>query len=450
MYALVDCDHFFASCERVFRPDLATRPVAVLSNQDGCVIARSPEVKALGIKMGEPFFMCKTQLQKANTAVFSANFQLYADLSARLMTVLKSMSSKVEVYSIDEAFIDLSHLSSTTLLSFAKHLKARLWKEIGIPVSIGIATNMTLAKLATRFAKQHHEGIWMIQEVWEREQALRQTPLHEIWGIGTRWAQALIRQGLNHAWDLTCASTQQISILNRCGRQSIDELKGHRRFTLQTLPPPRKSIRVSRTFGEQVFDEIALCEAMSHFASKLGARLRRHQLTTASLLIWLEATQAHIKTSALRPRRASFRLIVPLAVRTSDSSTLIEMVLQATRNLYQIWLKQRILNPSELGGWRKGGILALDLLSHEIHPLEICAPSPARIALSTLEDQLNQRFGRTTAQIGATPKSQRSRPQGNWRGRSEFCSPRYTSTWGELLVIDLDRVYQPSLQRALR
>lgn len=441
MYALVDCDHFFASCERVFRPDLARRPVAVLSNQDGCVIARSPEVKALGVKMGEPFFMCKQRLEEAHSAVFSANFQLYSDLSARLMSALKALSRQVEVYSIDEAFLDLSHISSAERLSFARDLKAQLWRELGIPVSVGIGETMTLAKLATRFAKRERDGVWMISGPRERELALKQTPLAEVWGIGPRWAQSLTRQGLDDAWDLTQASPLQLTSLNRCGRQTVDELSGHVRFTLQSAPQPRKSARVSRTFGEQVLDEPALLEAMSHFASKLGARLRRHQLTAASLLISLEATQPQARPQpGRRPPRAHFRLSVALSARTADSSSIIEATLCATRQLYQRWQEARRGSPFELGGWRKGGVLALDLAPLSRAPLELFAPSEARVALSALEDQLNHRFGSQTAQVGATPKSYIQRPHGGWRAHSAYRSPRYTSAWGELLTIDIDRV----------
>jgi DNA polymerase V len=303
---------------------------------------------------------------------------------------------------------------------------------------------MTLAKLAARSAKRTPEGVWMIDGPIERELTLRQTPLDEIWGIGPRWAKALARQGIDDAWALVHASALQRSPLNRCGRQTVDELAGQVRFTLQTAPQPRKSARVSRTFGEQVFDEGALCEAMSHFASKLGARLRRHQLTTTTLLVSLEATQAQARPQpGRRPPRAHFRLSVPLSSRTADSSTLIEGTLSATRALYQRWREARREAPFELGGWRKGGVLALDLSPQARAPLELFAPSASRVTLSALEDQLNQRFGRQTAQLGATPKSVSPRPQGAWRARSAYRSPRYTSAWGELLTIDVDRVYRP-------
>ena len=449
MYALVDCDHFFASCERVFRPELARRPVAVLSNQDGCVIARSPEVKALGVKMGEPLFQCQAKLHEAHAVVFSANFQLYADLSARVMSALKTLSERVEVYSIDEAFLDLSHLSPLERYRVARDAHELILREVGVPVSVGLGETMTLAKLASRFAKRSPERVWLIEGPADRELALRQTALDEVWGIGPRWARALNRQGLSSAWELTLASPQQLAPLNRCGQQTVDELCGQRRFTLQTAPQPRKSARVSRTFGEQVFCEVALCEAMSHFASKLGARLRRHQLTAASLRVWLEAARPSAQRSRAhaRPPRARFALSIPLPARTSDSATLIKETLRATRQLYRAWQRERVAAPHELGGWRKGGVLALDLLSREVEPLALHAPPPARVALSELEDQLNRRFGRQTAQLGATPKSQLKRAQGAWRARSAFRSPRYTSAWGELLTINIDRVYA---QRALR
>jgi len=440
-FALIDCDHFFASCERVFRPDLARRPVAVLSNQDGCVIARSPEVKALGVKMGEPLFQCESRLRAAGASVFSANFQLYADLSARIMEVLGDFGSRLQVYSIDEAFIELRGLSPSARLCLAAELRDAVWREVGVPVSIGLGETMTLAKLASRFAKRSAARVWQLEGAESRRAALAQSALDEVWGIGPRWARALTRQGLDNALALTEASSLQLSALNRVGRQTVDELKGERRFMLETAPPQRKSARVSRSFAEQVFDEVALCEAMSHFASKLGARLRRQGLTSASLVVWLEAAQPGARHASGRPQRAHFKAERALPQPCNDSSTLIQVSLEATRQLARAWaLKRRQGQP--LGGWRKGGILALDLRAEEERALDFYAPNPARAQLSALEDQLNQRFGRQTAQVGGSPKAQRARPQGAWRQRASWRSPRYTSSWAELLTINVDEVYK--------
>ena len=448
MFALIDCDHFFASCERVFRPDLWKRPVAVLSNNDGCVIARSPEVKALGIKMGEPFFQCKDVLNYHNVALFSSNFSLYADLSNRVIHTIReliesSSRPRVEVYSIDEAFVDLQGLSPSSYQDLAYSLKCEIFRRTGIPVSIGIAPSKTLAKVSTHFAKKTKEHIYLIQTEDQRLEALRSLPVEAIWGVGQKWAERLKRVGLDSALDLAQASPQRLrTVANHINLKRLArELRGERCIPLESSPPPRASIQYSRTFSSPISHPQELQEAVAAFAAELGRRLRSHQRRTGTLLLWLSTSLPHRgrrTNRSSRPLTYTLKLSKSTPAYTDDTSSLIRLahilcstlVLQAEKEA-----------PSHLKRplrWRKAGLLALDLRDHTQLELNLVQPNSKLRRLSQLEDELNRRFGRGTASIGGlpnlrSPSSSLSSP--SWQSRHSALSPRYTTCWTDLPIV---------------
>ena len=455
LFALVDCDHFYASCERVFRPDLWKRPVAVLSNNDGCVIARSPEVKALGIKMGTPFFQCKTLLRSNHAEVFSANFPLYGDLSHRVMNTLRYSlndrqdltQAQVEVYSIDEAFIELTITANTDLEALVRELRAHIFQHVGIPVSIGISTTKTLAKAATYFAKRNPSRVAFILNEYDRVCALRQMPIDDVWGIGHRWAKRLKQAGMTTALELADVTTRRLKHIahNINLTRSVYELRGQSCIALDLAPPPRRSMRYSRTFSQRIHQRSTLDDAISDFAGRIANQLRNYQRKAGSLSLWLSApipTQAGQRTTR-RPHHYVLRQSLSFLQPCSDTPTLI----RAGQSLLSSSLEQAYQEAphclSRPIGWRKAGITALDLRDDLQGILNLAPPNPRRVLLSELEDQLNQRFGLGTARIGGIPfkrhvdhhRHQRSSAEA-WRPKALMLSPRYTTCWADLPMID--------------
>jgi DNA polymerase V len=439
MFALVDCDHFFVSCERVFRPDLWHKPVAVLSNNDGCIIARSPEVKALGIKMGTPLFQCKAILRQHQVSLFSSNFSLYADLSSRVINTIKSMiesstSLRVEVYSIDEAFIDLKGWHHDHLESLANSLRQTIFKQTGIPVSIGIGLTKTLAKVATRLAKDSCSGTYLISSERDRLKSLYQLPIADVWGIGRRWADRLQRLGIDRAFDLSIASHDQIK---RAARHSYllrvaKELNGERCIPLNLSPPARSSIQYSRSFAHAIKDRAVLEDMISAFAGQLGRRLRSHNLRAGSLLLWLSAPL--INNYKHKGKSSTYRLKMTLALPTytDDSSTLIQCAL----HLMSLLIKKAKYETSKSFSWRKAGLIAVDLRDDSQLELALIQPNPKRRKLSQLEDELNRRFGRGTARLGGIPiKVSKIENAPSWSTKQAFLSPKYTTSWADLPIV---------------
>lgn len=290
MIGLADCNNFFCSCERVFDPSLEGRPVVVLSNNDGCIVARSEEAKALGLKMGEPYFKVREFLERNGVAVFSSNHQLYGDMSTRVMSVLASMLPSISVYSIDEAFLDLRGLGTPDQLhDYALEVRERVRRCTGIPVSIGIAPTKTLAKVASRFAKRHagYRGVCMIDTAEKREKALALFEVGDIWGIGRRQARTLEYYGVRTALDLTRRPAEWVrKHLTVTGERIREELLGNSCISIEA-PPHKQSIRTSRTFpGTGISDLGLMEEAIANFASSCSRKLRRDACVCSLLRVY--------------------------------------------------------------------------------------------------------------------------------------------------------------------
>lgn len=289
MFALADCNNFFASCERVFRPDLQGKPVIVLSNNDGCAIARSNEAKALGIKMGAPFFKIKDIVRRHNVAVFSGNMALYGDMSQRVRWVLEEFAPGIEVYSIDEAFLDLRGMKNIDFDAYAKRISAQCWKMTSIPVSVGIAPTKTLAKIASKLCKQYPKlrGGCYMHRPQDIEKVLRKFPIEDVWGIGRRTAPKLKARGVNTAYEFTQMPEGVVRMmLGIGGVRTWKELRGIPCLEFEDGFEAKQSICVSRSFSSEIYEVKELQEQIANFASAMASKLRKQQSVTSEMVVF--------------------------------------------------------------------------------------------------------------------------------------------------------------------
>jgi DNA polymerase V len=280
MFALVDCNNFYPSCEKLFNPKLNGRPVVVLSNNDGCVIARSKEAKDVGIVMGSPAFMMKEVIQKYNVAVFSSNYTLYGDLSDRVMQTLASFVPCIEIYSIDEAFLYLEDLVYMDLLKLGVEIKEAVKQNIGIPVSVGIAPTKTLAKMANRFAKKMRKdvGVHWAANNEMIEEMLAFTEIGDVWGIGHQYSLYLKKNGFKTALDFVKAPDEWVrKNMTVVGQRMLNELRGIRAIMSLSAPMPKKNICTSRSFGKLLTDKSEISIAVSNYAAQCAKKLRQQK-----------------------------------------------------------------------------------------------------------------------------------------------------------------------------
>ena len=349
MIAIADCNNFFVSCERVFQPMLRNVPVVVLSNNDGCVIARSNEAKRLGIKMGVPFYQVKELVEKEGVQVRSSNFPLYGDMSNRVIAIIRRHIPRIEKYSIDECFMDVDAIQDIT--NYCIDLRQKVNKCIGIPISIGIAPTKTLAKIASHFAKRYqgYRGVCMIKDEEQREKALRLTPIDDVWGVGRRNAKKLVALGVKTAYDLTQWREDRVRrVLNKPGVQMWLELQGKPQFILET-PAAKKQVSTSRTFNESISDKNILRQRIADFASLCAERLRMDGSAARSIM-------SYICTNRFREDQYQYNNAarVVLDVATSDVREIVSAAEKAFDAIYrQGYLYKRagvVLGDIEHGG----------------------------------------------------------------------------------------------------
>lgn len=332
LIGLADCNNFFVSCERAFRPDLQARPVLVLSNNDGCVVSRSNEVKALGIKMGVPFYQIKEIVEKHNIAVFSSNYELYGDMSSRVMSMLSSFTPRLEQYSIDEAFLDFSDMqfSDGTLHDYCVNIIRSINRGVHIPVSMGIAPTRTLAKMASKFAKQYpaYKGVCIIDSDEKREKALKLFPVADVFGIGRKANAKLQYYGVETAWDYISLKEGFVrNLLTVQGVRTWRELKGESALQMDELPE-KKSICVSRSFSEQgVNEREKLEEAVSNFASECARKLREQHTCCSQMLVFAATSRFRTELPSDYISRT-----VTFQVPTASTTELIQNAMQVIRS----------------------------------------------------------------------------------------------------------------------
>ena len=418
IFALIDCNNFYVSCERLFRPALEGRPVVVLSNNDGCIIARSNEVKALGIAMGEPFFKCRKFIEAHQVQVFSSNYALYGDISQRVMTVLGQLEPVVEVYSIDEAFIGLPPGNAGALLANGRHIRETVRKQVGIPVSIGFGSTKTLAKIANRIAKKQpdHGGVFVLPG-GDISSILAGIAAGDVWGIGRQHSRKLAAWGIHTALDLRNADDAWLrKQLTITGLRTAMELRGVSCHPLEESPPPRKSVTSSRSFGQPVSDLAGLREALSSYVGIAAEKLRADGLKAGCL-------QVYITTNRFRENDPQYSgsKTANLSTPTSSTMNLIGIAGELLSRLYRPGFS-----------YQKVGVILLDLVAASRMQPSLFAPMvKGDEKLMAAIDQINRRWGRDTVQSAAAGIDNGG---ADWQGRQTRKSPAYTTSWLELPV----------------
>jgi len=419
VFGLVDCNNFYASCEKLFRPDLADAPVVVLSNNDGCVVARSKEAKALGIKMGVPYFQIRELVEKHAVVAFSSNYALYADMSSRVMTTLEQMTPSVEVYSIDEAFVDLTGISSCLDLSeFGQQIRTTISDWIGIKVCVGIAPSKTLAKLANHAAKKWSKaaGVIDLTNRMRQRKLMALLPVSEVWGIGSRITKRLNEMHIYTALDLADTPTKQIrSLFSVVVERTVSELNGESCLRLEDVADKKKEIVSSRSFSERITELSQMQEAVSEYVHRACEKLRSQKSYAKQLTVFVRTSPFSDRhTDPYYANSASGQLIYP----SSDTRDFLHL---ATELLSKIWKD----------GYRyaKSGVMLTDFYDEGIRQQQLFADesgSKCNPALMSVIDQINQQQSRNAIYFAAKGTHQ------NWSMKRSLLSPAYTTKWSDL------------------
>ena len=328
--ALIDCNSFYVSCERLFNPKINNKPVVVLSNNDGCVISRSTEAKKIGIKMGEPYFKVKELVKKNNVHIFSSNYALYGDLSRRVMKTLKSFSDKIEIYSIDEAFLDLSHIEDKEVENYGKEIRERILKWTGIPTSVGISNTKTLSKVANHIAKKNKTGVIYLKE--NIDESLKNFHISDIWGVGKQLSKLYIKNGIDTAYKLKNISNSWVKkSTNVLGAKTVMELRGITCISLETQNTKRKSCCVSRSFGKKVESLEKLQESITTHCLNAAEKIRNDNQTTRSITIYIRTSPFDKNKKIL----FKFYITIDLPVATSNSLELVKTAINGLKKIYK-------------------------------------------------------------------------------------------------------------------
>ncbi|MBF9239926.1 Y-family DNA polymerase [Hymenobacter sp. BT683] len=439
MYALVDCNNFYVSCERVFAPNLEGKPVVVLSNNDGCLIARSQEAKDLGLKMGEPYHLVRPLLEQHQVRVFSSNYALYGDMSRRVMQVLSRFTAGVEVYSIDEAFLDFSGMSllAPDLLAYGQRVQRTVARDTGIPTCVGMAPTKTLAKLANRLARKlGTEGVLAFHTEAQWKNALAHVPVDTIWGVGRRYGRKLNELGIGTGADLAAMPEHWLRrhMGGVVGQRLWRELHGQpclewnpAQWDEKEHSAPstagRHSVTCTRSFGRPQYDAVVLNEAVATFAAKAAEKLRRHGLA-AHLVTVILGTDRYAALAGPK----TYHAVISLPTGSNDTGTLTQAALRGLQQLRREGMAYHRAGVL-LSGVEPVGQVQLGLFSGS------AADQQRSQQLMKTVDKLNARFGRQFVHLAATGTHKELDGQHKapvWAGRSAHRSPLYTTGWGEL------------------
>lgn len=433
LFALIDCNNFFVSCERLFRPDLEGKPVVVLSSNDGCAVSRSAEAKELGIPMGAPAFKYRDVFARHGVVQFSANFELYGNISRRITALLTSITPQIEIYSVDESFLDISSLPITDYEAWGSEVRQRILDWIGIPVSIGIAPSKTLAKLANLRAKKDPSLGGVLSFVKSREnttfhdfsqfntaktmQHLQQTAVGDIWGIGGRLAPKFRGEGLLRAADVAAMRPQRAQqLMGIHGRQLVAELNGTSCYPLELEGRLPKSISVSRTFGEDTRDSYVVEAALVSFATRGAFKLRRSNQLTQRISLF-------VTTSKHKPGYSAWKRELLFSQPTADTEVLIKSVTRLFRDIYQ-----------PMVSYHRAGIILHDFIPADyvqtdlLGLVDIGQDDISRQRMAAI-DSINAKFGTHKIRYAAEDLADR------WQPIRKIRSPRYVSHWDELPII---------------
>ncbi|HEX8333681.1 MAG TPA: Y-family DNA polymerase [Segetibacter sp.] len=421
MKAIIDCNSFYCSCERLFKQYLKNKPVVVLSNNDGCIISISSEAKKLGVSMATPYFIGKPVIKEHDIAVFSSNYNLYSDLSRRVMDTIHTLLPKecIEVYSIDEAFLDLSHVAPERLATVARHIKDTVEQWTGIAVSIGVAPTKTLAKLANRFGKKdpNRKGVVVLDTPEKVTAALQHTEVGDVWGVGNRKALKLVEMGITDAWQLKQLPEEWMrkNLGGVVGVRLLKELKGEPCIELDKQRDMKKMITTTRMFGCQVTEIKDIMEAVATYVSRAAEKLRRQQSAAKVLTVFVVPKEEGENIKYRHGPTESTYIILPAA--TSATNDLIKPAMQLVEKLFK---HGKI--------YKKAGVILSDLEPDKSIQANLYVP-PAKNHLRYLMgmiDNMNFSMRDDVIKFGSAGT------QKNWKMRQELRSPRYTTRWNEL------------------
>ena len=414
MYALADCNNFFASCERVFRPELNGKPVIVLSNNDGCAIARSNEAKALGIKMGDPYFKIKPLIEKNGVAVFSSNFALYGDMSARVQEVLRSYSPSIEVYSIDEAFLDLNGVEAD-FDALAKEISRECRRLTAIPVSVGVSPTKTLAKIASKLCKKYPKllGGCYMHRPQDIEKVLRTFPVEDVWGIGRRSVRELADMGVKTAWDYTMLPETTVrKVFNLPGFRTWKELRGIPCVEFEDMIEPKQSICVSRSFSHEVTTLQEFTGQITTFAARATEKLRAQNSLVTEMTVF---SMTNRFKENLPQTSGGLHTVFPDGA--SDYRTIVTSAASLARSLFRPGF-----------GYKKGGVVFSRIIPADGASASIFADASALERdekLSKVVDSIHKNFGRESLLFGIEG-------DGKFHMAQEHRSPHYTTLWTDI------------------
>lgn len=413
--ALIDGNSFYCSCERVFDAKLERRPLIVLSNNDGCAVARTPEAKALGIRMGQPYFQIKDLCQREGVVAMSSNYALYGDMSRRMNQIYERFSPDVEIYSIDESFIDVSRLPMKDRTAWASDLRSTTRQWTGIPTCVGIGPTKTLAKLANKAAKSLPAGVLDLSDPDEQARVMADFPIGDVWGIGPASQLKLGALGIRYAAEVRDMDSKLArQIMTVVGERIVHELNGRACIALETVAPQRKGCAVTRSFGKRVASKVEMEQAVAGYATRLGEKLRRAGLATDHVTVFMHTSPFDDD----EPQRSvSTTIHIPEA--SNDTLQIIKAARRAVDRLWQSGFR-----------YSKAGIITLDLVPPPIQQRALFDGLDHERAAKVMAamDEANRRWGRATvvpAAVGIASKSA-------FTTKFEMRSPRYTTRWDEL------------------
>lgn len=419
MYALVDCNNFYVSCERVFDPSLNGRPVVVLSNNDGCAISRSDEAKAIGVEMGAVPHMNEKLFKQHGVKMFSSNYTLYGDMSDRVMKTLAGFVSRMEIYSIDEAFLDMGSMPFTDLLQLGMNIKKTVYKNTGLPVCVGIAPTKALAKMANRYAKKNNKAIgvhWAANEYLVNEM-LAYTEVGDVWGIGRQYALMLIRNGIRTAADFILAPEDFIrDKMSVVGLRLQNELKGIPCIAWEFEPPAKKNICTGRSFGALISDKAPIAEAMSNFAANCALKLRNQKSIAKELKVFIN-TNPH----RLQDQQYFRSVVIQLETPTNSTPEIIKYALKGLDIIYKEGYKFMKCGV-ELYGLMPDNSVQLNVFSTTVQNAK------AKKLVSAF-DKVNRVMGKDLVRFGIQGFTR------DYKARAAHLSPRYTTRISDILKI---------------
>jgi DNA polymerase V len=414
MFALVDCNNFYVSCERVFNPKLERQPVVVLSNNDGCIIARSEEAKKLGLKMAEPAFQ-KTRFLKENKVhIFSSNYTLYGDMSSRVTETLSQFASEIEIYSIDEAFLNLTGFKGD-LETLCNQIASTVKRNTGIPISIGIGPTKTLAKIANKAAKQTG-GIFILKNKRQIDSLIRNTPIEKVWGIGRQYSKLLQQNHVKTAYDFTLLDDNWLRAkMKVIGLRIKEELNGESCIRLELIMPPKKAIATTRAFGKKTSNLVFLSEAVATYAVRCAEKLRKQNSMANVITVFIHTDPFNPNEPQINKSKT-----ISMPVPTSDNFELVK---------YALYVLKEIFSPGFQ--YKKAGVIVDGLQQQSSFQTNIFDKTDRRKQRDLLNavDKLNKNLGRDKVKLAVQGDGK------EWKLRQEKLSKRYTTNWNEIIEV---------------